>query len=169
MDPTNWLTGLFNPMTPGWDVGGSMGASAPQITPTMLYPFTSVGGGPVPEFPPGPQFGAPRTNEYGQVLPEVPPQDTEGNVIPSVSGGALPNVERTALGLGGGGGGNQGANANTFLAGLRGVQAPAPPVAQRVATPHQAAMARLPDRVNDMINLMSALGISPKDLPRFGR
>jgi hypothetical protein len=47
--------------------------------------------------------------------------------------------------------------------GLRGVTAPAAPVAQRVATPH-APVARPIGSGNELVSLLMSLGIGPKDI-----
>ena len=54
---------------------------------------------------------------------------------------------------------------NALANALRGVQAPAPPVAQKIATPHAPALAKI--QGNQLASLLASLGVAPQ-LPKLG-
>lgn len=189
MDP-DLFAQLFNAQTPNFsaDPYGSLGAGQPQITPTMMYPFTSVGAQP-PQLPPPPSLRVPAqfasmdtgqpTNEVGQALGYAPPETTGGGNVPGAEppapmsysrNQATPGVETTQPQTP-----EQGqqqtkpASIDRLLQTLRGVQAPAPPQAQHITTPRPAATHPVQGGYKDLATLMASLGISPQQLPRLGR
>ena len=154
MDP-DWLASLFGPgaMNTSPLIGGTMGPTSYNTPNFLPWLNPGAGGSPTPPLVSSAAPNAP-TDSGAENAPAPPP-------VPPVA--TAPPVATTAIppGLQ-----NKATPDSALLALLRGISAPAAPVAQKIDSP------RLPTthaiQAGQLANLLASLGIGPSQLPKLG-
>lgn len=149
MDPET-LAMLFNPSLTGPMSGGY--APYAQPTPT-IFPWLGNSGA---QQPPTQEPSGTPEGPSGAPLSEPQNIQRPMSIAPPAPG---PSATPDALAARAQGTTD---SANRLLATLRGVQAPAAPVAQKVGTPHPPQMR--PIQGGGLVNLLASLGIGPRDV-----